>query len=140
MKILIVDDNILFRQGLAYVLHALEDDVTVIEAADFERAMAQVSENPDVDLVLLDLNMPGKDGFSALDTFCKTHPAMPVVIISVSKQQSDMHRAMDGGAMGYITKDSSSLEMQEALQLVLSGGIYVPPIMANPKNNELPTN
>lgn len=134
MKILIIDDNLLFRQGLAYVLHALEDDVTVIEAADFDHAMAQVSENPDVDLVLLDLNMPGKDGLSALDAFCKTYPTMPVVIISASNQQSDIRRAMEGGAMGYITKDSSSTEMQEALHLVLSGGIYMPPIMASPKN------
>ena len=130
MKILIVDDHTLFRQGLCYVLNELEEQTSILEASGFEQAMQHVAANPDLDLVLLDLNMPGEDGFTALDTFAKTYPVMPVVILSASKQYGDIKRALDAGAMGYIPKDTTSTVMLNALRLILSGGIYVPPDMA----------
>ena len=126
MKILIVDDHALFREGLRHVLNELGEVIEVLEAADFESASTYVSANPDLDLVLLDLNMPGKDGFSALDTITKTYPAMPVVIVSASNRRSDAQRALDSGAMGYIPKESTSKVMLNALRLILAGGIYVP--------------
>ena len=127
MKILVIDDHALFREGLCHVLRGLEDNIHIVEAADFELAMQRVAENPELDLVLLDLHMPGKDGFSALETFARQFPAMPVVIISASNQRSDIQRALDAGAMGYIPKESTSSVMLNALKLILSGGIYVPP-------------
>jgi len=130
LKILIVDDHALFREGLCHVLHALEEQVSILEAANYDRALQHVSANSDLDLVLLDLNMPGKDGFTALDTFSKKYPAMPVVILSASNQRSDIQRALDRGAMGYIPKDTTSAVMINALRLILSGGIYVPANMA----------
>lgn len=130
MKILIVDDHSLFREGLCYVLNELEGQVTILEASGFEQAIQHVAANPDLDLVLLDLNMPGEDGFTALDTFTKTYPAMPVVILSASTRHSDIKRALDSGAMGYIPKDTTSTVMLNALRLILSGGIYTPPDMA----------
>lgn len=130
MKILIVDDHTLFRQGLCYVLNELGEQISILEASGFEQARQQVAANPDLDLVLLDLNMPGEDGFTALDTFTRTYPVMPVVILSASKRHSDIKRALDAGAMGYIPKDTTSTVMLNALRLVLSGGIYVPPDMA----------
>jgi len=126
LKILIVDDHALFREGLRHVLNELGEVIEVLEAADFESASTYVSANPDLDLVLLDLNMPGKDGFSALDTITKTYPAMPVVIVSASNRRSDAQRALDSGAMGYIPKESTSKVMLNALRLILAGGIYVP--------------
>ena len=138
MKILIVDDNILFRQGLSYVLQELEERITILEAVNFERAMLHVSANPDLDLVLLDLNMLGKDGHTVLDVISKTYPTTPVVILSTSNQQSDIQHTLNSGAMGYIPKDSTSTVMQHALRLVLSGSIYKPPNMTKQKNTSLP--
>lgn len=130
MKILVVDDHSLFREGLCYVLNELEDQVSILEASGFEQAMQHVAANPDLDLVLLDLNMPGEDGFTALDTLTKTYPAMPVIILSASTRHGDIKRALDAGAMGYIPKDTTSTVMLNAVRLVLSGGIYTPPDIA----------
>ena len=130
MKILVVDDHSLFREGLCYVLNELEDQVSILEASGFEQAMLHVAANPDLDLVLLDLNMPGEDGFTALDTLTKTYPAMPVIILSASTRHGDIKRALDAGAMGYIPKDTTSTVMLNAVRLVLSGGIYTPPDIA----------
>ena len=129
MKILILDDHALFREGLCHVLQELDEQVHVLEASDYDRAMQLVSENPDLDLVLLDLNLPGKDGFTALDSFTRQYPAMPVVILSASNQRGDIQRALDAGAMGYIPKESTSSVMLSALKLILTGGIYLPPNM-----------
>ena len=126
MKILVIDDHALFREGLRHVLNEFEAQVSVLDASDYDRALQHVSANPDLDLVLLDLNMPGKDGFIILNIFAKTYPAMPVVIISASSQRSDIQRALDSGAVGYIPKDTTSAVMLNALHLVLSGDIYVP--------------
>ena len=136
MKMLIVDDHALFREGLSHVLNELEEQVDILHASNYDSAFQQVSENPDLDLVLLDLNMPGKDGFSALDTFSKDYPAMPIVILSASIQRSNIQRALDAGAMGYIPKDTTSSVMLNALRLILSGGVYVPPSMAQQSNDE----
>jgi len=130
MKILIVDDHALFREGLCHVLRQLEEQVTILEAPDYDRALQHVSANPDLDMVLLDLNLPGKDGFAALASMTHQYPALPVVILSASSQRSDIQRALDSAAMGYIPKDTTSAIMLNALQLVLSGGVYVPKNMA----------
>lgn len=127
MRILIVDDHALFREGLSHVLHELDAQVIILEASDYDRALQLAANHPDLDLVLLDLHMPGKGGFAILDIFAKQYPTMPVVILSGSNQRSDIQRALNGGAMGYIPKDTTSTVMLNALRLVFSGGIYVPP-------------
>ena len=129
MEILLVDDHALFREGLRHVLNGLDEQITVLEASDFEQALTYGATRPDLDLVLLDLNIPGKDGFSVLDTFVKRYPALPVVIVSSSNHRSDIQRALDAGAMGYIPKESTSTIMLNALKLILAGGVYVPPNM-----------
>jgi len=136
MKILVVDDHALFREGLCHVLQGLDDQVTILEASDHDSAIQHLSENPDLDLVLQDLNMPGKDGFMGLDTFSKDYPTIPVVILSASDRRSDIQRALDAGAMGYILKESNSTVMLNALKLVLEGEIYVPQVMAQHSSPE----
>ena len=136
MKILIVDDHALFREGLRYVLNELDENVIIIEAPSFDQAMHHVTENPDLDLVLLDLNIPGKDGFATLDTLSKKYPALPVVILSASTQRSDIQRALDSGAVGYIPKDTTSKVVLTALRLVFSGGIYAPPDITQQKSTD----
>jgi len=130
MKILIVDDHTLFREGLCHVLNELEEQVTILEAADYDNAMQHVSANSDLALVLLDLNMPGKNGFIVLETITKQYPALPVIILSASSKRNDIQRTLDTGAVGYIPKETTSAVMLHALRLVLSGGIYIPPNLA----------
>ncbi|MFV1983959.1 MAG: response regulator [Thiohalomonadales bacterium] len=129
MKILIADDHALFREGLRHVLDDLAQPLLVLEALDCPNALQLAGEHPDLDLVLLDLQMPGEDGFTALAYFASHLPATPVVILSASDKRSDMQRSLDMGAMGFIPKNTPGSVMLSALNLVLSGGIYIPPSM-----------
>ena len=126
MKILLIDDHALFREGLSHVLRKLEEQVDILQAADLEQATQHISQNPDLDLVLLDLNMPKIGGFEILENFTKSYRSLPVVIISASNKRSDIQHALALGAMGYIPKDTTGEVMLNALQLILSGGIYTP--------------
>lgn len=130
MKILIADDHALFREGMCHVLGELSESVTLLQASECESALKHATDHPDLDLVLLDLNMPGKDGFAVLDTFTNRYPALPVIILSASNRRSHIQRALDAGALGFIPKDTTSAVMLNALRLVLSGGIYIPPVIA----------
>lgn len=134
MKILIVDDHNLFREGMCHILSSMDKEVTILEASNCDSAMQYASSHPDLDLILLDLNLSGKDGFTALSELSEKYPALPVVILSASNQRSDMQRALDLGAMGYIPKETSSAIMLNALQIIMSGGIYVPSNMAQLNN------
>jgi DNA-binding NarL/FixJ family response regulator len=129
MKILIVDDHALFREGLCYVLRELEEGVIILEAGNYETTLQFMAQNPDLDLVLLDLNMPGKDGFSVLEASSEKYPAIPIAVLSASAERSDMQRVMDSGAMGYIPKNTTGKVLLNIVRMILSGGIYVPPAM-----------
>jgi DNA-binding NarL/FixJ family response regulator len=127
LKILLADDHALFREGMRHVLRQLADDVEIVEASDCAQALEAVDSNGDIALVLLDLSMPGADGFAALETLTREHLALPIVVLSGSESRTDMQRALDTGAMGFIPKSASGAVMLSALRLVLAGGIYVPP-------------
>ncbi|HKW37635.1 MAG TPA: response regulator transcription factor [Burkholderiales bacterium] len=129
MKILIADDHTLFREGMRHVLVRLADEVQIVEAGDCAQALKAVEDHADIALVLLDLHMPGRDGFAALDTLSRRHPALPIVVLSGSESQAEMRRALDNGAMGFIPKSATAQVMLSALRLVLSGGVYVPPAL-----------
>ena len=126
MNVLIVDDHTLFREGLCHVLKSLDEKVCIFQAADYESALQQAAIHTDLDLVLLDLNMPGKDGLVTLRTFVTKYPALPVVMLSGSRLHTDIQRALDTGAVGYIPKFTSSTDMLNALRQILSGATYVP--------------
>jgi DNA-binding NarL/FixJ family response regulator len=127
LKLLVVDDHALFREGICHVLLRLQDPINILEASNCKQALLIVSETPDVDLVLLDLNLPDMTGFEALDTLTKNYPALPIVILSASNLRSDIEMAIEKGAVGFIHKDTSSAIMLGALNIILAGGIYVPP-------------
>lgn len=129
MKILVADDHALFREGLRHVLAQLAENVEVVEAGDCEQALRAADSHTDIVLVLLDLHMPGRDGFVALETLSRQHPTLPIVVLSASESRADMRRALDHGAMGFIPKAATSAVMLSALRLVMAGGIYVPPEM-----------
>lgn len=126
VKILIADDHALFRDGLRYVLRALEPHVVVLEAASAAQAMQIAAREQQLDLVLLDLAMPGLDGFAGLDMLRERFPDIPVVVVSASEDPRDMRRALDAEASGFIPKSMSGAEMVCALRAVLAGNVYVP--------------
>lgn len=126
LKILVVDDHPLIRQALRQVLTALDDKLEFLEASDCPAAVDLVARNPDITLILLDLSLPGSDGFEALRELRERHAAVPVVVLSASDQPEVVTRAIDGGAMGFIPKTSTSEILLNALRLVLAGGVYLP--------------
>jgi DNA-binding NarL/FixJ family response regulator len=127
VKILVVDDHALIRSALRGVLAALGRDVAVFEAADPRGAFDLIEMQPDLDLVLLDLGLPGMHGLTALKELRARHPALPVVVLSSTNDRASVTAALDEGASGYIPKLSSNDVLLSALRLVLSGGIYIPP-------------
>jgi len=130
MKILIADDHGLVRDGIGRVLEALDESVKVVEAAACAAALDCAEAHPDLDLVLLDLNMPDMSGLAALERFGDRYPGLPVVVVSAESRHADMQRALQLGAMGFIPKQSTSQVMIEALRRILAGEIYIPPALS----------
>jgi two-component system, NarL family, nitrate/nitrite response regulator NarL len=129
MKLLIVDDHAIVREGLAAMLRLAAPDTQVLQAGDGAEAVALAVLHLDLDAVFLDLQMPGLDGMSAVPAFGKHRPDLPVIVLSSSENPQDVRRALALGALGYVPKSAAPQTLLSALQLVLSGNIYVPPFM-----------
>lgn len=126
MKTLLADDHPLMREGVRQVLAQLEPDVEIIDAHDYPSLFAQTAEHADLDLALVDLNMPGFVGMQGITQFRHRFPDIPLVVLSASEAPHDIRGALDAGALGYIPKAASTTVMLAALQQVLAGDIYVP--------------
>ncbi|CAO3423626.1 response regulator transcription factor [Azospirillum endophyticum] len=127
MKILIGDDHLLFREGLRRLLEQLQGDSSFVEAGTFDEVLEQCGAGSTFDIILMDLHMPNWPGFDGLREIQALQPGVPVVVISASEALGDIRGALDHGATGYIPKSSSVKVMMGALNLVFSGGIYLPP-------------
>jgi DNA-binding NarL/FixJ family response regulator len=127
MKILLVDDHVLLREALRGALLELEREAAIFEASDSRETMQFVAQNPDLDLVLLDLNLPDRDGFGVLAELRERYPSISVVIMSALQDRDNVVKALDLGAVGFIPKSAGRKIILAALQLVFSGGIYIPP-------------
>jgi DNA-binding NarL/FixJ family response regulator len=125
MRVMIADDHAIFRQGLRAVLGSLSDGVAIDEAGDLETALKCAVDQPP-DIVLLDLKMPGMDGFSGISAFRRRIPLAPILVLSASEDSEDVFQALAAGASGYLAKSASASVILDALRLVLVGGIYVP--------------
>ena len=128
MKVLLIDDHPLILSALQSVIQGLGDDVTVVGASSARAARETLQADADFDLVLLDLHLGDADGFDVLVEFRAKYPALRVVVVSASDRTSDVIRSIDLGAMGFVPKRSSNDALFEALHMVMSGGIYVPPM------------
>lgn len=126
MRILIVDDHALFRQGLKFLLRDLDADLEIAEAAGCEQAM-QLAAQP-FSIVLLDLHMPGIAGLEALDAIRHAFESSRIVVLSGEEDPRQVRRAIDAGAAGFIPKSSSPEVLLGALRLVLAGGVYLPAV------------
>ncbi len=126
MKILLVDDHALFREGMRYVLKQLPEEVEVMEAGNFQDGLKFAELHPELDLALLDLNMPGSEGPISIKYFHQRYPHIPVVVVSGEEDRGIMSKVMNYGAMGFVCKNATAAVMLGALNLILSGGIYIP--------------
>ena len=138
MKALVVDDHALVRDALARVLTGLVPDATVLEAGEPETAFQMIERTPDLELVLLDLSLPGMHGMTVLQSLRAKHPAIPVVVVSATPDRESVEEVLEAGAMGFIPKSSSNEVMKNALGLVLAGGVYVPPELIGRGSPALP--
>ena len=129
MKVLLVDDHPLILSALQTVIKGLGDDVSVLGAGSAAEARTALEQDSNYDLVLLDLALGDADGFELLVELRAAYPALPVVVVSASDRTSDVIRAIDLGAMGFVPKRSSNDQLFDALRMVMSGGLYVPPMM-----------
>ena len=131
MKLLVVDDHPLFRDGLAALLRQANPETQVFQACDSEAGVEMAQSRGDLDAVFVDLMMPGLNGEAAVKEFAKRRPELPVIVLSSSENPSDVKRVLNAGALGYIPKSASPQTVLSALQLVLTGNIYVPPVLAH---------
>ncbi|WP_105432273.1 MULTISPECIES: response regulator transcription factor [Neorhizobium] len=126
LTIIIADDHPLFRGALSHSVRGIGEELVIIEAGDFEAARRAAEDNPDVDLMLLDLAMPGVSGFSGLMSLRAEFSGLPIVIVSASDDCATIRRALELGASGFISKSSGLDDIRAGIQTVLEGGIWAP--------------
>ncbi|RTL43280.1 MAG: response regulator transcription factor [Burkholderiales bacterium] len=127
MRVLLVDDHTLFREGIALLLRPLVQPLETWEAGSCEEAVDVIDQRGAADLVLIDLGLPGASGLEGVKRLRESHPEMPVVVMSSADDKDTVLAALDAGAMGFIPKSSTSAVMIGALKLILAKGIYLPP-------------
>ena len=125
-KLLICDDHPPIRTAVTYVAREISRDVQIIEAGDASEALAMMEQNDDVDLILLDLYMPGMSGLDLLSELKQKYPTIPVVVLSSDETRSAVVDALQRGATGYICKSSSTELLARFLEHALSGRVTLP--------------
>ncbi|MEC5408704.1 response regulator transcription factor [Paraburkholderia sp. MPAMCS5] len=126
MKFLVADDHELIRQGVKGMLRGLDADAQFDEADSWETLAAAARPDADHDLAIVDLHMPGMSGASSLEMLLKANPALPVVVLSAEESPDEMRAVLAAGALGFVPKRQPASVMMKAIELVLSGGAYVP--------------
>jgi DNA-binding NarL/FixJ family response regulator len=132
MKLLIIDDHPVVREGLAALLRPFEPDAEILQASTRAEGLQLARANPDLDLVFMDLKMPGEGGASSIAEFGRRCPQLPLIVISSSESPADVREALAAGALGYVPKSAAPHTVVGAMKLVLSGEIYIPPLMLEP--------
>jgi DNA-binding NarL/FixJ family response regulator len=127
MKILVIDDHPLIQEALKHVLTELDAALDLVQAEDASDAHAALSSAPDTELIVLDLTLPRSDGFELLSELRRDWPGIPLLVLSATHDRATVERALDLGAMGFIPKTANTRVLIDALRLVLSGGVFVPP-------------
>ncbi len=129
MNILIVDDHAVIHQGLRRILYDEFEGATFGEACHSQEALDLIRREP-WDVVILDVNLPGRGGLDVLRQIRAERPKLPIIIFSMHSEEQFAIRALKGGASGYVAKDSASALLIEAIRKVISGGKYVSPALA----------
>ena len=137
LRIIIADDHALVRGGLALMVKMVEANIDVLEANSFEQVEKYLSGEPEIDLVLLDLMMPGIEGMNGIEKIRASWPEVPIVVVSAKEDIHTIRNSLAAGAMGYIPKTSMPNVTASAIKLVLSGGVYIPPHVLQSENNSI---
>jgi DNA-binding NarL/FixJ family response regulator len=127
MNILVVDDHPLYRSGVVYTLQNTGMEVQVVECAALDTAFQRLAEGLRVDLMILDLQMPGYSGLDSVRAVRARCPEVPVLVLSGNEDPAVVRECIDLGAFGFVPKSAPSEQFNAALTLVLSGGVYLPP-------------
>jgi DNA-binding NarL/FixJ family response regulator len=133
LKLFVVEDHALVREGLIQALQTLAGDGEPVEvggAASADEALAALGDAADLDLILLDVMLPGTGGLALLGGLRKRYPAVPVLMLSALDDAETVRRAMRQGAAGFVPKSSSTDTLLGAVREVLAGGQYLPPQFA----------
>jgi DNA-binding NarL/FixJ family response regulator len=126
VNILVIDDHPLFMDGVSQVLQQLSDKVEVFKATSIQEALTLLESQSDFDLILLDLSLPGMDGFSFLQRFSAAEFCIPVVVVSAEEQLSLIRRALEANVMGFVPKSLGAADMLSAFKSVLEGNQFLP--------------
>ena len=126
-RLVIADDHPLFRGAMREAVSGLLDNAEIVEAGSFDEAAKLLDSAGDVDLILLDLTMPGVRGFSGLMYLRAQYPSTPVIVVSANDDPTVIRRCMDFGASGFIPKTLDVEGMRAAITRVLNGGVWTPP-------------
>ncbi len=135
LRVLIADDHPLFREGLRGLVAQLDDKVTVAVAGSLTEAQQLVSQQGSFDLLLIDLRMPGMDGFEGVKALKKGMPNAPLVVVSGFESKRNVEQSLEAGASGFIPKSASINVALNALKLVMLGEIYLPPALMYGQQN-----
>lgn len=127
MKILIVDDHSLVREGLKAILSQSDLETQFVEAWDAASLQAELKSHPDLALVLLDIGLPGTSGLELIAHILAQRPQLPIIMLSADHEPFTVTRALNLGASGFLPKSSLSQVLVSAIRLVIAGGIYIPP-------------
>ena len=125
-KFLIADDHPLFRDALSAALSTRFDDLDLIQSGTLDETIAQLEEHKDIDLVLLDLHMPGSEDFYGVIRITEDFPKVPVAVVSANDSSTVISKVMAFGAKGFIPKTTASADTAEAIKTVLAGNIWLP--------------
>ena len=126
MKILIADDHELFLKGLEMILSDYSPKMELVKAKNYTEMFDIIKKQKDFNLILTDLAMPGAQWLEALNKIHETLPETPIIILSAVFDREIVQKTIDLGAAGYIPKTSSNAVILSAVNLVLSGGVYIP--------------
>ncbi|MFT4634407.1 MAG: DNA-binding NarL/FixJ family response regulator [Chitinophagales bacterium] len=127
MNILIIDDHRIFSAGLKFLLDGISDNNNITTEVSCEGVLQNQQSMAPPELILLDYNLPNSFGEQSLTLIKKTFPTAIVVIISSEESHATIHSMIEGGAAGYIPKSSEPKLLEHALNLVIAGGVYLPP-------------
>lgn len=123
---LIADDHPLFREALQAALNPFFDSMKIIESDSLSSTLKAIKNHPEIDLILLDLNMPGSDNYYGLTSVIDKSANTPVIVVSASDNEESVNIAMHYGARGYIPKTFNSRKMAHVIMTVLDGGLFIP--------------
>lgn len=135
-RIIIADDHPLFRNALSLAVRQVVSDAQLLECDSISALEDLLDNTPEADLVLLDLRMPGANGFSGLVLIRREYPDVPVIVVSASDEPTIMQRAMEYGASGFIPKSSDLSQIAAALKAVLGGSLWLPATLSHNTSQE----